>query len=137
MKIELPKEAATPADLRAEIFRLRRELPVVRAVMDTADFNGLSAEDRYTMLAYYALRDYARVHNMLMDHVLSMPTQRFVASLPAAAKDDEPAEDLYDRLHSLSKSLESSGRLDEHDNPGAYATVLDAMNYLRRAAPTE
>lgn len=82
MKIEVPKETTSPADMRAEIFRLRRELPVVRAVMDTADFNGLSAEDRYTMLAYYALRDYARVHNMLMDHVLSMPTQRFVASLP-------------------------------------------------------
>lgn len=47
------------------------------------------------------------------------------------------AEDLYDRLHSLSKSLEGSGRIDEHDNPDAYATVLDAMNYLRRAAPTE
>lgn len=50
----------------------------------------------------------------------------------AAQEPDDAAEDLYDRLHSLSKSLESSGRLDEHDNPGAYATVLDAMNYVRR-----
>lgn len=42
----------------------------------------------------------------------------------------EATEDLYQRLHSLSKSLESSGRLDEHDNPDAYATILDAMNLV-------
>lgn len=40
------------------------------------------------------------------------------------------AEDLYDRLHSLSKSLECRGRLDEHDNPDAYKTVLDAMSFV-------
>ncbi len=39
----------------------------------------------------------------------------------------EKLEDLYWRLHSLSKSLESSGRLDEYEQPGAYATILDAM----------
>ena len=41
-------------------------------------------------------------------------------------------EDLYLRLHSLSKSLEGSGRIDEHENPDAYATVLDAMNFVAR-----
>jgi len=41
------------------------------------------------------------------------------------------AADLYERLHSMSKSLEGSGRLDEHDNPDAYATVLDAMKFMR------
>ena len=41
------------------------------------------------------------------------------------------AADLYERLHSMSKSLESSGRLDEHENPDAYATVLDAMRFMR------
>ena len=50
----------------------------------------------------------------------------------AAQEPDDAAEDLYYRLHSLSKSLEGSGRLDEHDNPDAYATVLDAMNFVRR-----
>lgn len=39
----------------------------------------------------------------------------------------EKLEDLYWRLHSLSKSLESSGRIDEHEQPEAYATILDAM----------
>ena len=39
-------------------------------------------------------------------------------------------DDLYCRLESLSKSLEGSGRLDEHENPDAYATILDAMNAI-------
>lgn len=41
------------------------------------------------------------------------------------------SEELYWRLHSLSKALESSGRIDAYDYPDAYATVLDAMNALR------
>ena len=40
-------------------------------------------------------------------------------------------DDLYWRIHSMSKSLEGSGMIDEHDNPDAYATVLDAMNFVR------
>lgn len=54
---------------------------------------------------------------------------------PAAPVAKLDQDDLYWRLHSLSKSLEGSGRLDEHDNPDAYATVLDAMNAVRAAAP--
>ena len=38
------------------------------------------------------------------------------------------SETLYWRLHVLSKCLESSGRIDEHDMPDAYSTILDAMN---------
>ena len=38
---------------------------------------------------------------------------------------------LYARLHSISKSLEGSGRLDEHDNPDAYATILETMAFIR------
>ena len=38
---------------------------------------------------------------------------------------------LYWRLHSLSKSLEGRGRIDEYDTPDAYRTILDAMNALR------
>lgn len=41
-------------------------------------------------------------------------------------------DDLYARLELLSKALESSGRIDEHEHQGAYATVLDAMNWVMR-----
>ena len=48
---------------------------------------------------------------------------------PAAAAEDN---DLYWRLHSISKSLESCGFFDEHDHPDAYGTVLDAMNFVQQ-----
>lgn len=40
-------------------------------------------------------------------------------------------EDLYWRLHSLSKVLESSGRIDESEHRDTYPTILDAMNFVR------
>ena len=43
----------------------------------------------------------------------------------------ERAEELYDRLALLSKSLEYSGRIDQHDSPDAYATILDVMRFVR------
>ena len=54
--------------------------------------------------------------------------QQRPAELAAAAEDD----DLYWRLRAVSKSLEGAGRLDEHENPDAYATVLDAMNFVQQ-----
>lgn len=61
-----------------------------------------------------------------------------MAALSAAlAQPQAEPDDLYWRLHSLSKSLESSGRIDEHDNPDAYATVLDAMNAVREQPQAE
>lgn len=41
-------------------------------------------------------------------------------------------DDLYARLETLSKALEASGRIDQFDYPEAYATVLDAMNWVMR-----
>lgn len=54
-------------------------------------------------------------------------------SIKAAHPPAQPIEpgNLYWRLHSLSKVLESSGRIDEHEQKGAYATILDAMNHVR------
>lgn len=65
-------------------------------------------------------------------------TRHFItdAGTAALAEASNPkgsaAENLYWRLHSLSKALESSVRIDEHDQPDAYATVLDAMNFVRK-----
>ena len=41
------------------------------------------------------------------------------------------AEDLYLRLEFLSKILESSGIIDEREHREAYATILDAMRFIR------
>jgi hypothetical protein len=39
--------------------------------------------------------------------------------------------DLYSRLESLSKALESNGVIYEDVHRGAYSTILDAMNAVR------
>jgi hypothetical protein len=54
-EIEQVREAITPSEMRIEIARLRWHNCLVRASMDSADYTGLSAEDRYTMLAYHVL----------------------------------------------------------------------------------
>lgn len=46
-------------------------------------------------------------------------------------------EDLYERLHSLSKVLESSGVIDESEYRDAYPTILDSMNFVRAALPDD
>ena len=73
MQIEQVRDAATPEDMRAEIYRLRREAPLVRSVMDMADYNGLSAEDRYTMLAYHTLKESAKVRELLLEQLNITP----------------------------------------------------------------
>ncbi|MGL4264795.1 MAG: hypothetical protein ACRCTX_24505 [Afipia sp.] len=54
------------------------------------------------------------------------------AALTPAPTESAEDDDLYWRLHAMSKSLEGAGRLDEHDNPDAYGTVLDAMNFVKQ-----
>ena len=44
----------------------------------------------------------------------------------------EALDDLYLKLHGLSKRLEGAGRIDEGDAPEAYPTILDAMILVRR-----
>lgn len=44
-----------------------------------------------------------------------------------------PHSDLYSRLESLSKVMESSGRIDEHEHPDAYGAILDAMRFVAAA----
>ena len=43
--------------------------------------------------------------------------------------------DLYAQQHSLSKAMESSGRIDQHEHPDAYGAILDAMRVVAAAAP--
>ncbi len=55
--LEQVRDATTPTEMRAELYRLRHFDQLVRAVFDAADYGGVSAEDRYTVLAYNAMRD--------------------------------------------------------------------------------
>ena len=67
METEQVKKAETPEEMRAELFRLRHYDGLVRRVMDMADYGGLSAEDKYTILAYYALAERVQYQNLVLD----------------------------------------------------------------------
>jgi hypothetical protein len=57
MSIEQVREAETPEEMRLELQRMRRYDALCQRVMDAADIHRMSEADRYTLLAYYALRD--------------------------------------------------------------------------------
>lgn len=61
------KDADTVEEMRVEIFRLRQYDPLVRNVMDRADYTGLSGEDRYTILAYYALKELNHTKKLFLE----------------------------------------------------------------------
>lgn len=81
MEFEEPREAVTPAEMRAEIFRLRYNNATIHNVMTAADHQGLSAEDRYTMLAYYALKQGIHYQNTALQFINLTPSS-FLAKVP-------------------------------------------------------
>ena len=78
---EQVKDAKTPEEMRAELYRLKHYDPLVRAVMDFADYRGVSAEDRYTVLAYNALKQLAEIKRQVLDDaILRQPPRMIVPS---------------------------------------------------------
>lgn len=71
------KEPETIDEMRQAILRAYRDDNTIHAVFQTADHRGMSGEDRYAMLAYYALR---RVHDpdsMVLRFAAVTPAQYF------------------------------------------------------------
>jgi len=75
-QIEQVKVAETAEEMRAEIFRLQRHDPMVRSIMDFANYRGLSAEDRYVMLAYNALKQLAEIKLHVLEEAMRWPSTR-------------------------------------------------------------
>ena len=73
MEIEQVKDASGPSEMRAELHRMRNYDPLVRSVMDSADYSGMSAEDRYTLLAYHALRGKNHAQALLLESARMNP----------------------------------------------------------------
>lgn len=69
-----PEEAKTAEEMRKAIFGLLRDDNLVRAAFDMADYNGLSGEDKYTILAYTALRERAYFGNKVLRFASLSPT---------------------------------------------------------------
>lgn len=69
--IEQVKDAETPEEMRAEIFRLQHYDPLVRNVANMANYSGMSAEDRYTVLAYNALKQLNYIKSLTLDYKMT------------------------------------------------------------------
>ncbi|HEX2652981.1 MAG TPA: hypothetical protein VHN11_04950 [Xanthobacteraceae bacterium] len=68
------KEPASYNEMRQAMLRAYRDDNTIHAVFQQADYLGLNGEDRYTQLAYYALR---RVHDLWKLNI------QFANSMPA------------------------------------------------------
>jgi len=77
--LEQVKDATTPTEMRAELYRLKHFDPLVRSVFDAADYGGMSAEDRYTVLAYNALKQLSEMKKHVLEDAMLRPPQRMIA----------------------------------------------------------
>jgi hypothetical protein len=71
------RDCSTPDEVRAELFRLRRESSLVSHAMDFADYSGYSGEDKYAMLAYHALKSRAEYIKSTLSLQMRAPPQPF------------------------------------------------------------
>lgn len=102
---EQVKNAETPEEMRAEIYRLQHYDPMVRAVMDSANYRVASAEDRYTVLAYNALKQLADIKRHVLNDALMRPAPHVLVTPNAKVRGDAP---LYGAA-----SLSTDGLCDE------------------------
>lgn len=65
--------ADTPAGMRRAIFEAATHSSLIRNALYAADLRGMSAEDRYTFLAYYALRQLQDTSDELLKVLRTMP----------------------------------------------------------------
>jgi hypothetical protein len=78
------KEPASIDEMRKAIIEASRNSAIVRNAMYAADHRGLSGEDRYVQLAYYALRNLQDSHVRFMDFVAVSPVRLSQAGSPAS-----------------------------------------------------
>jgi hypothetical protein len=72
--IATPKDEPRSVDeMRQAIDRARRDSSLIRNTMDTARFQGMSGEDTYVMLAYYALRQLEQHYKINMQWLNLQP----------------------------------------------------------------
>ena len=79
------KQLLSPEQMRAEIYRMRRDNSIVARSLDSADYLGLSSEDRYTILAYHALERCESLTKTIEQYVRITPST-FLISTGGAAK---------------------------------------------------
>jgi hypothetical protein len=69
--------------MRKEIFEAAHDSALICNCMRTADYSGMSAEDRYTLLAYEALVMLESYHKRLMQYINLTPQPPFISERSA------------------------------------------------------
>ena len=70
------EQIQTPTGIRKRLWEVGyRNDPIVSRIFDLARHEGLSGEDTYTLLAYYALADRERLEQLLVDFYNSKPPE--------------------------------------------------------------
>lgn len=87
LKPETAKEVAeemTVEGMRKRILEYSRDDAMVRSILDSARFRGLSGDDAMTMLAYHALLERERFRDMCLEQTMLNPMQPLIITSPAA-----------------------------------------------------
>lgn len=72
------RPAFTPEEMRAEIFRMAHYNQWVRNITTSCNVAGLSSEDRYTMMAYFFIKQCAELEAQLLHELRISPLPHWV-----------------------------------------------------------
>jgi hypothetical protein len=70
------------SEMRRRIFEASHESALVRQAMNAADYNGMNAEDRYTLLAYHSLVALETYYKRCLEMTRLYPMQPMVLKDP-------------------------------------------------------
>ena len=74
-------DATTPEEMRAALFR-RCYSSIVHRSFNTADYKGLNGEDRYTLLAYHAVKLAEELQELLIEQTMTQIRPIVIATNP-------------------------------------------------------
>ena len=75
-------DATTPEEMRAALFRAMRYSSIVHRSFNTADYKGLNGEDRYTLLAYHAVKLAEELQELLIEQTMTQTRPIVIATNP-------------------------------------------------------
>lgn len=79
-------KAESPAEMRAAIEAGQQYDPIIRNVLTMARYQGMSAEDTYTVLAYHALQTMVQYQQQCIELASLAPPRPLVISADKLAK---------------------------------------------------
>jgi len=81
-------ECADPRGMRKRLleYSYRGGEPMVRAILDSARYRGLSGEDTMTWLAFEALKSMEQLKGLILNDAMLRPAASFIATTDVGAK---------------------------------------------------